>query len=397
MSETRWADKCRISKSRDAGNNRVAAIPRVLLSASVCIGMAALSGCDSTSSETISDEGVKTGRFVDSPVANIAYRTSTRSGFTNANGEYFYHSGETVTFSIGGIDLPSAPARQLLTPLSLVGVESASDRTVLNISRLLISLDVDGDPENGITISDQAHEIAAAMTLNFSSAIFDAVAINLVGNSGSTNTSLVSSITAQRHLESQLSLLPSDIDGDGVADTEDAFPNDPSESADDDNDGVGNNADYAPLDPTIQTICQSNAAAAEKEAAGCNNLPPVAIAGDDQTVGPLVSVPLDASSSYDVDGLIVKYQWQIVLQPFNSTATVANSNSINAIFNGGDLEGDYILQLTVTDEFGATASDQKIISVDKNLPAALAIFVSANVLYATMVLIGRRKKTVSTS
>ena len=47
-------------------------------------------------------------------------------------------------------------------------------------------------------------------------------------------------------------ICPPDADGDGVADADDAFPNDASESADSDNDGVGDNADYAPNDSSIQ-------------------------------------------------------------------------------------------------------------------------------------------------
>lgn len=43
---------------------------------------------------------------------------------------------------------------------------------------------------------------------------------------------------------------PSDTDGDGVNDEEDAFPNDPSEWNDSDGDGVGDNGDYYPNDPT---------------------------------------------------------------------------------------------------------------------------------------------------
>lgn len=41
-----------------------------------------------------------------------------------------------------------------------------------------------------------------------------------------------------------------DTDSDGVPDVDDAFPNDPSESADTDGDGVGDNADAFPNDPT---------------------------------------------------------------------------------------------------------------------------------------------------
>ena len=43
---------------------------------------------------------------------------------------------------------------------------------------------------------------------------------------------------------------PPDADGDGVIDSEDAFPNDPTESLDSDGDGVGDNADAFPNDPT---------------------------------------------------------------------------------------------------------------------------------------------------
>ena len=41
-----------------------------------------------------------------------------------------------------------------------------------------------------------------------------------------------------------------DADGDGVADSVDAFPNDPTETADTDNDGVGDNSDVFPNDAT---------------------------------------------------------------------------------------------------------------------------------------------------
>lgn len=41
-----------------------------------------------------------------------------------------------------------------------------------------------------------------------------------------------------------------DSDGDGVIDSEDAFPNDPSETVDTDGDGIGDNSDVFPNDPT---------------------------------------------------------------------------------------------------------------------------------------------------
>jgi beta-glucanase (GH16 family) len=44
-----------------------------------------------------------------------------------------------------------------------------------------------------------------------------------------------------------------DSDGDGVIDTDDAFPNNSLETLDSDGDGVGDNTDYAPNDPSVQT------------------------------------------------------------------------------------------------------------------------------------------------
>ena len=47
---------------------------------------------------------------------------------------------------------------------------------------------------------------------------------------------------------------PPDSDGDGVPDSEDDFPNDPSETIDTDGDGVGDNADAYPNDPTRSAL-----------------------------------------------------------------------------------------------------------------------------------------------
>ncbi len=98
-------------------------------------------------------EVTKTGVFTDSAVANIQYHTATQSGFTSGLGEYEYVEGETVTFSIGGIALPPVPATGRITPADMTDGGSSADQ-LTNILRLLQSLDEDGNPDNGITISD---------------------------------------------------------------------------------------------------------------------------------------------------------------------------------------------------------------------------------------------------
>ena len=55
------------------------------------------------------------GRFIDSPVIGVAYKTATQSGFTGIYGEFAYRAGESVTFSIGKVVFPTVPASALVT------------------------------------------------------------------------------------------------------------------------------------------------------------------------------------------------------------------------------------------------------------------------------------------
>lgn len=112
-----------------------------------------------------------TGVFEDSTVAGLHYETPTYSGTTNSLGEYDYLPGETVTFSIGGIVLGSSKAGPLVTPLTLVpGAADATDPVVTNIVRLLLTMDDDGDPSNGINISSATAKAAEGQTIDFSAA-----------------------------------------------------------------------------------------------------------------------------------------------------------------------------------------------------------------------------------
>jgi hypothetical protein len=189
---------------------------RNLLMSLICLFLLSACGGSSDSSQVKSDALLK-GQFIDSPVANLKYRTETQSGVTNDKGEYAYKEGETVTFSIGGIDLPSVKAKATVTPLDLVNTTDTNNLTVVNILRLLQSLDLDGNPDNGIEIGDPAHETAQAMTLSFSSTDFETDVINLIANSGSTTKTLITVETAKAHFQSSLD----DIQG-GDSNGEDA-------------------------------------------------------------------------------------------------------------------------------------------------------------------------------
>lgn len=146
----------------------------------------------------------QTGVFVDSPVAGVAYTTSPsgKSGITNAIGEYQYEEGDTVVFSIGGIVFPEVTAKGKVTPLDMGG-ENADLNTpaVTNVIRLLQSLDADGDPENGISITEATRTTLSDVVLDVEAATFESEATTALNT---LNKVLVSSEDAVGHFQSSL-------------------------------------------------------------------------------------------------------------------------------------------------------------------------------------------------
>lgn len=173
-----------------------------------------LGGCGgkgSSSGENGSNQSsIKTGIFLDSPVINIGYRTETKEGVTNSLGEYEYVEGESVTFFIGDLDLPTVSAMKVVTPLDIAKSDNTSDPEVINIIRLLQTLDEDGNPDNGIVITDNAKSVATQVDFSLSNSAFESsdATLNLVANSGATNVSLISSSDAVAHFEATLSATP---------------------------------------------------------------------------------------------------------------------------------------------------------------------------------------------
>jgi hypothetical protein len=95
---------------------------------------------------------INDGRLVDGPVQGVRYESGSLSGVTGRDGEFQYEEGNTIRFSIGEIVLgEEVKARSFMTPLDLVPGGTLDTPAVINIARLLQSLDsVPGD--NRITI-----------------------------------------------------------------------------------------------------------------------------------------------------------------------------------------------------------------------------------------------------
>lgn len=95
-----------------------------------------------------------------------------------------------------------------------------------------------------------------------------------------------------------------------------------------------------------------------------DNLPPVAIAGEDFTTTEHLSFPLDGSKSYDPEGKSLIYQWSFVTKPSDSNASIQGANASAPIVLT-DTEGLYTLKLKVSD--GTFVSEDQVqITADNN-------------------------------
>ena len=147
-----------------------------------------------------------TGVFVDGVVVGLHYETPTFSGTTNNAGEYDFLPGETVTFSIGDIVLGSTPAGPVVTPLTLVsGATDPTNPVVTNIVRLLLTMDDDGNPNNGISIPATTTAAAVGLSVDFTTTNLttDAGVTTLLAALPGTPT-LVDAVVAQTHFTETL-------------------------------------------------------------------------------------------------------------------------------------------------------------------------------------------------
>jgi hypothetical protein len=124
------------------------------------------SGGDSSDPEKENDEDaglvvvIREGRLVDAPVVGVNYESGALSGITGSAGEFQYEEGSSVRFSIGDVALGRAVGgKALITPLDLVTEGDADTPAVINIARLLQSLD--SDREDGVITIPPAVRAAA--------------------------------------------------------------------------------------------------------------------------------------------------------------------------------------------------------------------------------------------
>lgn len=162
-----------------------------------------LQGCGGSSNNNDDDPTGLIGVFLDSPVDGVQYRTATKSGITKDGGKFEYEVGETVTFSIGDLDFPPVAAAGTVTPLDIVGTADPTNTSVVNMIRLLQTLDANGIPGDGITITEMARGAATQVDFALPAAEFETAVTDLIKSGGQDTavTKLVSSESAIAHLQ----------------------------------------------------------------------------------------------------------------------------------------------------------------------------------------------------
>lgn len=138
--------------------------------------------------------------------------------------------------------------------------------------------------------------------------------------------------------------LNADSDSDGTNDGDDKFPTNPEEWLDTDNDKIGNNKD---------TDDDNDGIIDEKDEFPLNKGPIIKLKEEEINIGVLDNYTFDATPSYDEDGKIVSYIWEI-------DGVAQEGNAVTHTFK--EL-GRHEVKLTVTDNSGEVKSAQFMANV----------------------------------
>ncbi len=89
--------------------------------------------------------------YVDSPVSGVEYECGSVKGVTNEVGGFIYEVGKDCKFKVGDIAFKTIKSYELENGKIILENSSV-------VASLLQTLDIDGDPANGITITEEIRE-----------------------------------------------------------------------------------------------------------------------------------------------------------------------------------------------------------------------------------------------
>ena len=89
-------------------------------------------------------------------------------GHTSSTGGFICNTGDTVNFTVGGVNLGGATCASVLEPLQLANSSNHRDDAVINRLMFLQLLDQDNDPSNGIQIEASVKTALSSQSIDFS-------------------------------------------------------------------------------------------------------------------------------------------------------------------------------------------------------------------------------------
>ncbi|HIF9511903.1 hypothetical protein I3260_01210 [Photobacterium damselae] len=169
----------------------------------------ALTGCggdssDSNDNGSVAPAGKIKATFVDKEVAGLKYRcTSGETGTTGSKGEFVVTEGTRCSFSINNLELGTTQVTDL-NKKAITPYDITKNGNVKNIAALLQTLDSDGNPENGINLSDldTSVELPVSLLNTKNEAEFQQILSKQL-----PNKKVVSFTDAQKHLDNTLSVM----------------------------------------------------------------------------------------------------------------------------------------------------------------------------------------------
>ncbi len=169
-----------------------------------CIVAMFIAGCGSSSKSSSSNVN---GVFADAPVVGLSYSCGSTKAVTGAGGAFTCPKNSTVTFTVGGVTICSAPAQAFMTPVTCAQANgdpsaNASTPSVVATAQFMISIGTPTGTTPGslstLTIASAELQAASGLSLDFSTATQAQLqtAVSTV-NPGQT---LASASTAQNEL-----------------------------------------------------------------------------------------------------------------------------------------------------------------------------------------------------
>jgi hypothetical protein len=119
---------------------------------------------DDETNKTNKDVKILEGQLIDNAIEGAKYETDSGiTGYTNENATFSYReTDKTITFKVGSLiiakdfDLSKINSDGIILPADIVGIDrnNTSNKKMINLLRVLQSLDNDNNTDNGIVIDD---------------------------------------------------------------------------------------------------------------------------------------------------------------------------------------------------------------------------------------------------